>query len=104
MSRPFTMRSFVPPSILANDGTVSAVRSGDNTGIVFWKPGRVGGVQSDAPAVVYMTATDIYSADPTNGAGTFTVTLPGGNTLTVPRNGGRTFHAVLNPRHRAVRR
>jgi chondroitin AC lyase len=91
-----------PPTIVANDATASAVRAGNMLGIVFWKPGRVEGIQSDAPAVVYLTDRDIYVADPTNGAGTFTVTV-GSRTLTVPRNGGRTFHAVLGGRRRAAR-
>ena len=71
-------------------------------GIVFWKPGLVEGIQSDAPAVVYLTDRDIYVADPTNGVGTFTITV-GSRTLTVPRNGGRTFHAALGGRRRAAR-
>jgi chondroitin AC lyase len=91
-----------PPTIVANDGTASAVRAGNMLGIVFWKPGRVEGIQSDAPAVVYLTDRDIYVADPTNGVGTFTVTV-GSRTLTVPRSGGRTFHAALGGRRRAAR-
>lgn len=91
-----------PPTIVANDATASAVRAGNMLGIVFWKPGRVEGVQSDAPAVVYLADRDIYVADPTNGVGTFTVTV-GSRTLTVPRNGGRTFHLVLGGRRRATR-
>jgi len=52
--------------------------------------------------VVYLTDRDIYVADPTNGAGTFTVTV-GARTLTVPRDGGRTFHAALGGRRHAAR-
>ena len=91
-----------PPTIVANDAMASAVRSGNATGIVFWTPGKVAGVQTDSAAVVYLTPTDIFVADPTNGSGTFTVTV-GATKLTVPRNGGRTFHARLTPpRRRAV--
>jgi chondroitin AC lyase len=97
------MRTFVAPTIVANDASASAVRSGEAIGIVFWKAGRVAGIESDSPAIVYVTATDLYAADPTNGAGTFTLTLPNGR-FTVSRNGGRTFHAKLTPaRRRAVR-
>lgn len=97
------MRSFVPPAIVANDATASAVRNGSAIGIVFWKPGTVAGIRSDAPAVIYVTPSDFYAADPTNGTGTFTITLSG-QTITVPRNAGRTFHASLKPpRRRAVR-
>jgi hypothetical protein len=98
-----SMRTFVAPSIIANDATASAVRSGNAVGIVFWRAGRVAGIESDLPAVVYVTATDLYAADPTNGIGTFTITTPNGK-FTVARNGGRTFHAKLTPaRRRAVR-
>ena len=92
----------VPPSIIANDAMASAVRSGNNTGIVFWAAGKVAGVQSDAPCVVYMTATDIYVADPTNGTGTINITA-NGLKFAVPRNGGQTFHGKLTqPRRRSV--
>ena len=87
---------------MANDGNASAVRAGNTLGIVFWKPGRVAGVQSDAPAVVYVNGNDVYAADPTNGIGTFTLTV-GTRTIVVPRNGGRTFHASLAARRRAIR-
>ena len=89
-----TMRSFIAPSILANDANATAVRNADATAIVFWSAGKIAGVQSDSPAIVYLTPKDIYVCDPANGAGTFTITLPQGR-LTVPRNGGRTFHAHL---------
>jgi hypothetical protein len=92
----------LPPTIVANDATASAVRAGNMLGIVFWKPGRVEGIQSDAPAAVYLTDRDIYIADPTNGVGTFTVTV-GWRTFTVARNSGRTFHAALGRRRRATR-
>jgi len=98
-----TMRGFIAPSIIANDANASAVHSGDATAIVFWSAGKFAGVQSDSPAIVYLTPTDLYASDPTNGVGTFTITLPQGR-FVVQRDGGRTFHAKLTPaRRRAVR-
>ena len=98
------MRSFVAPQIVANDANASAVRSGNATAIVFWAAGTVAGVQSDAPAIVYLTPTDLYATDPTNSTtGSFTVTLPQGR-YTIARNGGRTAHVALNARRRAVSR
>ncbi len=98
-----SMRSFLAPAIIANDANASAVRSGDATAVVFWTPGRVAGIQSDSPAIVYLTSTDLYATDPTSSTGTFTITLPNGR-FTIARNGGRTFHARLIPlRRRAVR-
>ena len=97
------MTSFIAPTVIANDANASAVRSGDATAIVFWSAGKVAGIQSDSPAIVYVTRTDLYVSDPTNGPGTFTVTLPQGR-FVVQRNGGRTFHAKLTPvRRRAAR-
>jgi len=93
---------FIPPAIVANDANASAVRGGAILAIVFWKPGRVAGVQSDLPAVVFINGNDLYAADPTNGSGTFTLTV-GTRTIVVPRNGGRTFHANLASRRRAAR-
>ena len=98
-----TMTSFIAPTIIANDANACAVRSGDATAIVFWSAGKVAGIQSDSPAIVYVTRTDLYVSDPTNGPGTLTVTLPQGR-FVVQRNGGRTFHAKLTPvRRRAAR-
>jgi hypothetical protein len=98
-----SMRSFVPPSIVANDASASAVRSGDATAVVFWSPGRAAGIQSDSPAIVYVTATDLYATDPSSSSGFFTITLPNGR-FAIARNGGRTFHVKLTPaRRRAVR-
>ncbi len=99
-----SMRAFVPPSIIANDANASAVQSGSTTGIVFWNAGKVAGIESDSPAIVYLTPTDLYVTDPTSSMGTFTITTPNGK-FSVPRNGGRTFHATVNPaRRRAARR
>jgi hypothetical protein len=98
-----SMRRYVPPTIIVNDSAASAVRFGNSIGIVFWQPGTVAGIRSDAPAIVYVTATDLYAADPTNGTGTFNVTVDG-QTIAVPRDGGRTFRAALKPaRRRAIR-
>ncbi len=96
------MDSFVPPQILANDADVSAVQSGGETGIVFWKAGSFAGVPSSAPAIVWLTPADVSVTDPTNGQGSFTLTV-GSATFAVPRNGGQTFHVHLAPRRRAVR-
>jgi len=97
------MSSFLAPTILVNDSTASAVRSGNTTAIVFWTAGSVAGVQSDSPAIVYITPTDLYVSDPTNGAGVLSITLAQGR-FTVQRNGGRTFHASLvTKRHRVAR-
>jgi len=97
------MAAFVPPAIIENDGHACAVRDGDDLGIVFWTPGTVAGVTSDAPAIVWLTANEIDVTDPTNGWGLFTVTA-GGRGFVVQRNGGRTFHSSLAPaRRRAAR-
>ncbi|HLJ73335.1 MAG TPA: polysaccharide lyase beta-sandwich domain-containing protein, partial [Thermoanaerobaculia bacterium] len=98
-----TMRSFVAPAIIANDANASAVRNGTATAIVFWSAGTVAGVKSDAPAIVYLTPTDLYVTDPTNSAsGSFTITVPQGR-FTIARNGGRTAHVALNARRRPAR-
>ena len=99
-----SMRTLVPPSMIANDANASAVQGGNTTGIVFWSAGKVAGVESDSPAIVYLTPTDLYVTDPTSSTGTFTITTPNGK-FSVTRNGGQTFHAKLNPsRRRAARR
>jgi len=98
-----TMQAYVAPTIIANDAAASAVRSGTTTAVVFWSPGTVAGIQCDAPAIVYVTPTDLYVSDPTNGAGVFTVTLPQGK-FTIQRNGGKTFHASLVTKRRRVTR
>lgn len=93
----------IPPAILANDAMASAVRSGANTGIVFWTAGKVAGVQVDLPCVVFMNASDIWIADPTNGNGTINVVV-NGLRIVAARNGGRTFHGKITPpRRRSVR-
>jgi len=98
-----TMRNFIAPAILANDANVSAVRSGNTTAIVFWSAGKFAGVSVDSPAVVYLTPADLFVSDPTDGFGTFNVTVMQ-RTFVVPRNGGRTFHASLvTPRRRVAR-
>jgi hypothetical protein len=119
-----TWAATTPIRILANTTNVAAVRSADALGVVFWTAGAFDGYQSDLSAVVYAvsagTTLHIYAADPTNGTGVFKVTVPGAyvsanatvtsdfrsTTITVPRNGGRTFHATLTPvkaRQRAAR-
>ena len=101
-----SMNTTVAPDVLTNSADASAVRSGDMLGIVFWKAGSVAGYASTLPAVMYVKGRDLYVADPTNGSGTFQITVPGGTTLTVPRNGGATVHVTLPPaiaRRRAVR-
>ena len=107
---------FVPPTILANNGNVSAVTNGPTMAIVFWSPrASVAGYSADAAAVVYATSNGrsltLAAADPTNGTGTFHVTVPGrwlttdvpatfdghGTTLTLPRAGGATTRVTLSP-------
>ena len=58
-------------SILANNDAVSAVRDTRTgaLGITFWRAGAIEGIQSNAPAVVYVTMTDantmrVDAADP----------------------------------------
>ncbi|HEX8410738.1 MAG TPA: polysaccharide lyase family 8 super-sandwich domain-containing protein [Thermoanaerobaculia bacterium] len=116
-----------PISILTNNDIASAAR--DNRtgaiGITFWRAGTVDGIQSSAPATVYLTTTatglKLHAADPTSTAtGSFTITLPGAwqtkdvpatrttraTTLTLPRNGGQTTHVTLTrvPGKRAAAR
>jgi chondroitin AC lyase len=100
-----------PLSILANNDTVSAVRDTRSgaTGVTFWRAGSVDGIQSNAPAVVYITGDTrtrrVSAADPNaNATGSFQITIPGAwlttdvpsthttrsTTLTFPRNGGET--------------
>lgn len=93
------MPSFVPPQIVANDANASAVRRGDTTAMVFWTPGSVAGVTSNSPAIVFMNPTDMWVTDPTNGIGSFTVTV-GNAAYTVQRDGGRTYHVRFGPRRR----
>lgn len=113
-----------PISIIANNGSASAVRNHreKSLGIVFWTATSVEGVTSSAPAVVYIDETDkgltLSAADPTNGVGSFFITIPGrytgpnakyslrSTTIEIPRNGGRTFTVALEPaatKRRAVR-
>jgi chondroitin AC lyase len=116
-----------PLSILVNNETVSAVRDNrtDALGITFWRAGSIDGFQSNAPAVVYTSMTDMNTmrvdvADPNGNAnGTLQVTIPGAwkttsavpsrstrsITLTIPRKSGETTTVVLTRvagRRRAV--
>ncbi|HUR83218.1 MAG TPA: polysaccharide lyase beta-sandwich domain-containing protein, partial [Thermoanaerobaculia bacterium] len=104
---------------------VSAARDNrnGNLGITFWRAASIDGIQSSAPAVVYITSDrntmHIWAADPNATAtGAFTLTVPGvwtatgatssrstrSTTLTIPRNGGQTTHVTLqrNVKRRAV--
>jgi hypothetical protein len=101
-----------PLAIVANNDTVSAVRDTRTSalGITFWRPGSILGIQSNAPAVVYIDGTHLYAADPNaNATGSFQLTIPGNwttkdvpftrtfrsTTLTIPRNAGQTTHVTL---------
>lgn len=122
---PLSMSSWLPPSIVANDATVSAVTSGATTALVFWTArATAAGFSADAPSVVYATtsasAMQLAAADPTNGTGSFHVTVPGrwvtndvpytsdarSTTLTIARAGGATTRVTLTPapRRRAAGR
>jgi hyaluronate lyase len=100
------MASWVAPSIVANNATASAVRSGTKLGIVFWSAGSVAGYQSNLPCIVYATTAgqtiDINATDPTNGTGTYQLMVPStvagvrATTLTLPRNGGKTVHVTIS--------
>lgn len=99
------MSSFVAPEIMVNNANASAVRSGATLGIVFWTAGSVAGYQSTLPCIVYAVSNgstiDVYTSDPTNGNGTYQLTVPSPvagvrpTTLTLPRNGGRTVHVTV---------
>ena len=105
-----------PVSILVNNDIASAARDNrnGNVGITFWRAGSVDGIQSSAPAVIYMTSTRdtmrVSAADPNAGAtGSFTLTIPGAwtvtgasstrslraTTITIPRNSGQTTKVTL---------
>ena len=108
-----------PLLILANNERVSAVRDTRTgaTGITFWVAGAIiEGLQSSAPATIYMTEPStrtlkLYIADTTCAAtGSFQVTIPGSwdvtgatvasrssraTTLTIPRRAGETTEVVL---------
>lgn len=117
-----------PLEILANNDTISAVRDTRTgaTGITFWRAGSIDGIQSTAPAVVYLTTPDtrtlhLSAADPNAGtSGSFQLTVPGSwittsvpstrtarsTTLTIPRKAGETTTVVLSrppAKRRAVR-
>jgi chondroitin AC lyase len=112
-----------PLSILVNNERVSAVRDNrtNATGITFWTPGSsIDGIQSDAQAVIYINGKELWAADPNaNTSGTFTLTIPGrftatvpfttgvsSTTLRIPRASGQTTHVVLTPlpiKQRSVR-
>lgn len=110
-----TWAASAPLQILANTPTVSAVRNRrDNAlAITFWTAGTLEGIQSDAPAVLYLNGPTLSIADPTAGpTGTFRLTLPGvytttsvaytntsrSTTLTIPRASGRTTTVTLKPK------
>ncbi|HEV7238098.1 MAG TPA: polysaccharide lyase family 8 super-sandwich domain-containing protein [Thermoanaerobaculia bacterium] len=117
-----------PLSILANTDAVSAVRDtrNGNLGITFWRAASIEGIQSSAPAVVYLTrdgnTMHVWAADPNaNTTGSYTLTIPGNwhttdvpsfrtvrsITLTLPRNTGQTTHVILTEaptKRRTVRR
>jgi len=120
-----TMAAWLPPSIVANNASVSAVTSGATTALVFWTArATAAGFSADAPSVVYATssanAMQLTVADPTNGTGSFHVTVPGrwvttdvpyttdafATTLTIARAGGATTRVSLTPvpRRRAAGR
>jgi chondroitin AC lyase len=105
-----------PISILVNNDLVSAARDNrnGNLGITFWRAASIDGIQSSAPAVVYMTSDRmsmrLSAADPNGGtSGSFTLTLPGlwnvsgaastrgvrTTTITIPRNSGQTTEVTL---------
>jgi MYXO-CTERM domain-containing protein len=108
-----------PISVLVNDTTAAAAKDSRNNavGIVFWQPGTVAGVTSDAPAVAFVVddgnKVTVAAADPARSDGTLTLTFaepllevatdPGvtvvtgmdSTTITVPRAGGVTGHATV---------
>ena len=111
-----TMASWLPPSILANTPSASAVANGNSTGVVIWTANATAaGFSADAPAVIYATASassmQVSVADPTSGNGTFHVTVPGrwiaanvpyvtdsrATTLTIARAAGATTRVTLTP-------
>ena len=83
------------------------MRSGTTLGIVFWTAGSFAGYQSTLPCIVYAVTNgqtiDIYASDPTNGTGTYQLTVPPlvagvrASTVTLPRDGGRTVHVTIAP-------
>jgi chondroitin AC lyase len=101
------MSSWIAPSIVANNASASAVRNGSTLGIVFWTAGSVVGYQSTLPCIVYSVSNgqtiDIYASDPTNGSGTYQLTVPSlvagvrETAVTLPRNGGKTVHVTIAP-------
>ncbi|MCA9599921.1 MAG: hypothetical protein KC776_41740 [Myxococcales bacterium] len=75
-----------PFQVLKNEPAVSAVRSGQQVGVVFWQAGALdvgSGVSltTDTPAVVFLTddgnLVSVSVADPAAGSGTLTLTLSG---------------------------
>jgi chondroitin AC lyase len=93
-----SMASWSAPQIVANDARASAVRSGEKLGIVFWAAGAsVSGYTSSIPAVVYINGNLLTASDPTNGNGYYSITIPGGRTLTLARNGGKSVTVSLEP-------
>ncbi|HYU23605.1 MAG TPA: polysaccharide lyase family 8 super-sandwich domain-containing protein, partial [Thermoanaerobaculia bacterium] len=111
-----SMSSWLPPTIVANNASVSAITSGATTAVVFWTArATAAGFTADAPSVVYATSSahsmQLAAADPTNGTGMFHVTVPGrwvtadvpcvtdsrATTLTLPRANGATTRVTLTP-------
>lgn len=75
-----------PFTVLQNDTNVSAVRSGNSTGVVFWKPGRLalssdGALTSSSSGVVWLTddgnEIELTTADPAARSAAFTLELSG---------------------------
>lgn len=113
---PQTMASWIPPTVVANTPSASAVTNGAATGVVIWTANATAaGFSADAPATIYATTSStsmqLAVADPANGTGTFHVTVPGrwiaasvpyatdsrATTLTLPRAAGATTRLTLTP-------
>ena len=112
-----------PLTILASNENVSAVRDTRTgaTALTFWRAGAIEGIQSNAPALVYLDGTNLWIADPNaNTTGTITITIPGAfttgavpsthtlrsTTIWVGRAGGQTTRVSLTParvKRRSVR-
>jgi hypothetical protein len=75
-----------PFTVLQNDTSISAVRSGNSTGVVFWKPGRLAlsseqALTSSSSGVVWLTddgnEIELTTADPAARSAAFTLELSG---------------------------
>jgi Polysaccharide lyase family 8, super-sandwich domain/Polysaccharide lyase family 8, N terminal alpha-helical domain/Polysaccharide lyase family 8, C-terminal beta-sandwich domain len=108
-----------PIALLQNDAILAAAKDtrSNELGVVFWQPGTVGELSSDTPAVAFLhdegATLTLAAADPSQGTGSFNVTLsetltatsmdPGvkvtlGTSTTevsFPQAGGVTRHVVL---------